>query len=254
MTRLLEGKVIIITGAANGIGRAAALLFASEGAKVVAADMDKPRGGDLIEELCAAKGDAIFVQTDVSDRQSVLAMIQETKQHYGRLDGAFNNAGIEGALAPTADYPDAEWDRVLGINARGIWCCMSVEIPLMLEGGGGAIVNTASNLGLMGARGMAAYVASKHAVIGVTRSAALDYASKGIRVNALAPGVTRTPMMDSRIFQKAQGLDQMLLARSPMGRFARPHEIAECAAWLLSDRASFVTGHCLVADGAYLIE
>lgn len=252
MDALLKNEVAIITGAGGGIGRAAALVFAREGARLVLADMDIALGEETARQVIEAGGEAIFVATDIAQADQVRQMVVAAVETYGKLTIAFNNAGIEGPLAPTADYDEAEWQRVIGINLTGTWNCLRFQIPEMLKVGKGAIVNTASALGRVGAWSMPAYVASKHGVIGLTKAAALDYAAQGIRVNALLPGVVETPMMMGRMFKENPQLLEVLKQAHPLGRFARPDEPAEAAVWLCSERASFVTGEAFACDGGYL--
>ncbi len=250
---LLRDKVLLVTGAASGIGRAAALLFAREGARAVAiADLDE-RGQEVARQVEEAGASALFLPCDVSRSDQVEAVVRETAARFGRLDGAFNNAGIEGATARTAEYQEADWDRVIAINLKGVWLCMKYELQQMVAQGGGAIVNTASVAGMIGWRGAPAYSAAKQGVVALTRTAALEYARAGIRVNAICPGVVHTPMLD-----RVLGGDTELAARfarlEPLGRFGQPEEVAAAAAWLLSDAASFVTGHCLVVDGGLTVQ
>ncbi|GBD12318.1 2,5-dichloro-2,5-cyclohexadiene-1,4-diol dehydrogenase [bacterium HR24] len=250
---LLRDKVVLVTGGASGIGRAAAVLFAREGARAVAiADVDE-RGKDVAGQVEEAGAAALFLRCDVSRAREVEAMVGEVAARFGRLDGAFNNAGIEGATARTADYEEEDWDRVIAINLKGVWLCMKYELRQMLAQGGGAIVNTGSVAGMVGWRGAPAYTAAKQGVAALTRTAALEYARAGIRVNAVCPGVVRTPMVE-----RVLGGDPELAARfsrlEPLGRFAEPEEVAAAAAWLLSDASSFVTGHCLVVDGGLTVQ
>ncbi|TAL98728.1 MAG: glucose 1-dehydrogenase [Paraburkholderia sp.] len=252
MKALHEGGVVIVTGAGGGIGRAAAQVFAREGASVVLADVSRTAGEEAAHQVVQSGGEAIFVPTDVTKGEEVRRLVSVAIEKYGKLTAAFNNAGIEGPLAPTADYDEAEWDRVIQVNLKGIWNCLRFEIPEMVKAGKGSIVNTASALGQVGAWSMPAYVASKHAVLGLTRTAALDYAPHGVRVNALMPGVVETPMMMSRVFKDNPALMDILKQAHPIGRFAQPDEPAEAAVWLCSDRASFVTGEALACDGGYL--
>jgi NAD(P)-dependent dehydrogenase (short-subunit alcohol dehydrogenase family) len=245
---MLGGKTIIITGAASGIGLAAARVFSDYGAAVAMIDVARER----LEAAAHGIPKALPVVCDVADPDRVTTMVATTCSHFGTLDGAFNNAGIEGAdgrFYPLANYPDEEFDRVLDINVRGLWNCLRAEIPALIAGGGGAIVNTASVMGWRGAPGMGAYVASKHAVAGLTRTAALDYARQGIRVNAVLPGAIETPMLTERGFIANPGFAAAAPSMHPMGRIGRAEEVAEAAAWLLSDRASFITGHLLAVDG-----
>lgn len=249
----LEGKVALVTGGGSGIGRATALIFAREGAQVVVADIVTEGGEETVRLVKAAGGDAVFVRTDVSKAAEVEALIKKVVVTYGQLDCAFNNAGIEGMVAPTADCTEENWDRVLAINLKGVWLCMKYEIPQMLKQGGGAIVNTSSVGGLIGsAGGTPAYIASKHGVVGLTKAAALEYAKAGIRVNAVCPGATLTPMQE-RAFTSPQ-MAELVSAMQPMGRLGKPEEIAEAVVWLCSDAASFVTGCAMPVDGGWVAQ
>ncbi len=248
MAGQFSGKVALVTGAAAGIGRASALVFARAGAKVVLADVDS--GGSeatrrLIEE---AQGEAIFVTADVSRAADVEAMVAAAVKTWGRLDYALNNAGVGESRVALADMTEEIWDRTMRINLKGVWLCMKYEIRRMLEQGGGAIVNTSSAVGLVGARQQCAYVASKHGVIGLTRAAALEYAKAGIRVNAVCPGGIRTPALDS-FFSSGPHIEARVIAQHPIGRLGTPEEVAEAVLWLCSDAASFITGHALAVDG-----
>jgi NAD(P)-dependent dehydrogenase (short-subunit alcohol dehydrogenase family) len=244
----MDGKVTLVTGAGSGIGRAAAVAFAREGAKVVAADVDVAGGQETIRLIQEQGGEATFVKADVSQAAQVEDMVQKTVATYGRLDCAFNNAGIEGEQAPTADCREENWDRTLAINLRGEWLCMKYEIPQMLSQGGGAIVNMASVAGLVGFAGMPAYVASKHGVIGLTKTAALEYAQQHIRVNAVCPGVIQTSMID-RVTGGDPEATEQFQGMEPVGRLGTPEEVAEAVLWLCSDAASFVTGNAMAVDG-----
>ena len=250
--RSLEGKVAIVTGAAMGIGRAAALIFAREGASVVVADIDEDQGAQTVELVQASGAQAGFVRTDVSVAADVAAMVQYAVDTYGGVDCAHNNAGIAAPMAPLADYPDDGWDRTIAVMLTGVYLCMKAEIPRMLERGGGAIVNTASGVGLVGYPGQAAYTASKHGVIGLTKVAALDYGAKGIRVNAVCPGTASTPMVDQAI-EHDPAIDEYLEQLHPIGRIGEASEIAEAAVWLCSPAASFVLGAALPVDGGYVV-
>ncbi len=253
MTRLLEGKAALVTGASSGIGRATALVFAREGAKVVVADVVVAGGEETVRLIKTVGGEAIFVKADVSKAAEVEAMVNTAVAAYGRLDCAHNNAGIEGAMSTTTDYAEEDWDRVIRINLKGVWLCMKSEIAQMLKQGGGAVVNTASGAGLVGLANMSAYVASKHGVIGLTKTAALEYAKAGIRVNAVCPGVIQTPMV-ARVTGRQPQLAEALVAAEPVGRVGQPEEIAEAVVWLCSEAASFVTGHAMAVDGGYVAQ
>lgn len=253
MTKQFEGKVALVTGAGSGIGRASALAFAREGAKTVVADVVVEGGEETVRMIKEAGGEALFVKTDVSKAAEVEALIQKVVETYGRLDYAHNNAGIEGTMAPTADCTEENWDRTISINLKGVWLCMKYEIPQMLKQGGGAIVNTASVAGLVGFQGLPAYAASKGGVVQLTRVAALEYAKAGIRVNAVCPGVIRTPMVE-RLLSGQPEAEAGFIAMEPVGRMGKPEEIAEAVVWLCSDAASFVTGHPMVVDGGLVAQ
>jgi len=248
MAGLLEGKVALVTGGASGIGRATALAFAREGAKVVIADVAVEDGEETVRMIEESGGKAIFVETDVSQSDQVEALINKAVETYGRLDCVFNNAGIEGEQALTPDYTEENWDRVININLKGVWLGMKYEIPQMLKQGGGAIVNMSSVAGLVGFPSSPAYVASKHGILGLTKTAALEYATEGIRVNAVCPGVIRTPMVE-RATGGDPEVEAQFAAMEPVGRMGKPEEVAEAVVWLCSDAASFVTGHSMVVDG-----
>ena len=248
------GKVALLTGAASGIGRACARLFAEQGASIIVSDVAAEGSEETVRLIETAGGKATFIRADVSDPKEVEALISGTMEIFGRLDCAVNNAGIEGVLAPTADYPEETWNRVLDINLTGAFLCMKHEIPRMLEGGGGAIVNMASILGLVGFANAPAYTAAKHGLIGLTKVAALEYATLGIRVNALCPDFIETPMVMERGVEAGihpEG-DQQIAELHPIGRLGKSEEIAEAAVWLCSEAASFVTGHAMTADGGYV--
>ena len=248
MAELMQDKVALVTGASSGIGRATALVFAREGAKVVVADLNVVGGQETVQLVKAAGGEAVFVETDVAQTASVEAMVQTALDTYGRLDCAHNNAGVEGVLSRTAEQTEQDWEPVIRINLKGVWLCMKYELPHMVQQGSGAIVNTASGAGLIGVKRMAAYVASKHGVIGLTKTAALEYAKSGVRVNAVCPGVIQTAMVE-RVSGRRPDVLEKMIAAEPIGRSGQPEEIAESVVWLCSDAASFVTGHAMAVDG-----
>lgn len=244
-------KVALVTGGSAGIGRATALAFARSGCDVVVADIDRERGEWVAKEAEALGVDASFVETDVSDRAAVERMVAETVDRFGGLDYACNNAGIEGTPMPTADCTDENWDRTIAINLTGVFLCMRAEIPRMLERGGGAIVNVSSVAGLVGFENIPAYTASKHGVVGLTKTAALDYATQGIRVNAICPGVIDTEMVQ-RFTRGDPEASAQLTSSEPVGRMGTPEEIADSVVWLCSDGASFVTGQAIAVDGGFV--
>jgi len=249
MSSTMSGKVALVTGAAAGIGRASAIAFGCHGARVALADVDASGAQETLHLLKEAGGDGICVKCDVSRPGDVEALIKEVVAAYGRLDYAHNNAGIAGDIALTADCTEENWDRTINIDLKGVWLCMKHEIRQMLaQGGGGAIVNASATAGLVGSRRSSAYAAAAHGVVGLTRSAALEYAQAGIRVNAVCPGVTRTPMMQRIIGDNPQ-VEAQMVGRVPMGRMATPEEVAEVVVWLCSEGAAFVTGHALSCDG-----
>ncbi len=253
MVGLLNDKIALITGGASGIGRASALAFAREGAKVAVADVLVEGAGETVGLIESGGGQAIAIEADVSNAANVEAMVQKVIEAYGRIDCAFNNAGIEGQVASTEEYSEEIFDRVIDINLTGVWLCLKYEIPRMLEHGSGAIVNTASGAGLVGTPGLSAYVASKHGVVGLTKTAALEYAKLGIRVNAVCPGVIETPMVQ-RLSSGQPQMGEALVAAEPIGRVGQPEEIAESVVWLCSDAASFVTGHAMSVDGGFVAQ
>jgi len=247
----LTGRVAIVTGASTGIGRATAFALAAEGASVVVADVDVERGEQVARDITDKGETAVFVRTDVSDDASVAALIAETVARFGGLDVAFNNAGIEGSPAPTAECTPENWQRTIAVNLTGTWQCMRHEIPQMLQRGGGVIVNMSSVAGLVGFASIPAYTASKHGVAGLTKAAALEYADKHIRVNAVCPGVIDTEMVD-RFTGGQPDAKAELLATEPIARLGQPQEIADAVVWLCSDRSSFVTGQAIAIDGGFV--
>lgn len=243
-----DDKVVVITGAGGGIGRATALAFARAGAKVVVTDRDAKAGQETLQQVQAAGAQAVFILTDVTQAAQVEAMVSQTVAHFGRLDCAFNNAGIEEEHMRLADCAEDTFDRIMGVNVKGVWLCLKYQLAQMVKQGGGAIVNTASVAGLIGAPKMAAYSASKHAVIGLTKSAAVEYGRKNIRVNAVCPGVIRTVMFD-RAVQADPKVGGAAAQMHPVGRIGEADEVAAAVLWLSSDAASFVTGLAHTVDG-----
>ncbi len=254
MAGMLEGKSALITGAGTGIGRGAALCFARHGAKVAVADIVPETGEETVRLIKAAGGEAFFVKCNVASAAEVKAMVERVAAQFGRLDCAFNNAGVETALLKLADDTEENFDRLVAVNMKGVWLCMKYEIHQMLaQGGGGAIVNTASTAALVGTDLHAIYCATKHGVIGLTKTGAIEYAKDGIRINAVCPGGTETPMLQ-RLIPELKRRGRAMARMTPMARAARPEEMGEVAAWLCSDRASFVTGHSMVADGGLTVQ
>ena len=253
MPRSLEGKVALITGGSSGIGRVAALAFAREGARVVLGNRRVEEGEETVRRVRETGGEALVVRTDVTRAADVEALVAKAVQTYGRLDCAFNNAGMTGDMARTAECTEENWDRTLNVNLKGVWLAMKYEILQMLNQGGGAIVNNASVAGLVGMRGGPAYSASKGGVVQLTRTAALEYAKAGIRVNAVCPGFVATPMTEEHT-RTSPDLEAWIKRIQPMGRLATPEEVAEAVVWLCSDAASFVTGHPLVLDGGLVAQ
>ena len=249
----LEGKAALVTGGGSGLGRASAIALGRAGATVTVADVDEQGGKETVTlVLEEVGGDADFVRADVTQADEVEAMVDKTVARWGRLDCALNNAGTTGVSAPTADHTLEDWNRAIALNLTGVFLCLKYEIPAMLERGG-AIVNMASGAGLVGFAGLPAYVASKHGVVGLTRAAALEYASQGLRVNAICPGSTRTPMLEGFMGGDEQ-VERMMTRAVPLGRLGRPEEIADAVVWLCSDAASFVVGHALAVDGGSVIQ
>jgi NAD(P)-dependent dehydrogenase (short-subunit alcohol dehydrogenase family) len=248
----LQGKIALVTGGSSGIGRAAATLFAREGAKIVVADIDPEGGEETISRITKEGGEARFVKTDIGKAAEVEALIKSVIELHGRLDCAFNNAGILGDIVSVTDHSEEAWDRTFATNLKGTWLCMKYEIPQMLAQGKGTIVNTTSTAGvLIGSPFRSAYAASKAGIVSLSKSAALEYAERGIRVNALCPSHTRTPLLEQFLKLRPE-LEASFIAQTPMGRIAAPEEVAEGALWLCSDASSFVTGQVLVIDGGYV--
>lgn len=254
---IVSGKIAMVTGSGAGIGRATALKFAEEGAKVVVSDVNRPGGEKTVSLIKNAGGEAVFVKCDVSNSDAVNALVAETVNAFGGLDCACNNAGIEGKIARLTDQTIKDFDAVLSVNLRGVFLCLQAEIRQMMTGGGGAIVNLASVAGLVGFPGLSPYVATKHAVNGLTKNAALEYGKDGIRVNSICPGGIDTRMLDSLAEQAtagAQSSREMMDPLHPIGRIGKPKEVAELIVWLCSPRASFVTGANVPVDGGYVAQ
>ena len=255
---LLNDKIALVTGGSSGIGRASALAFAREGAAVAIADINAEGGNEVVEQIKASGGEATFILADMSNSPDIEAMVATVVETFGRLDCAFNNAAeIEitlSNLVPTHELPEDVWDRIVSVSLKGVWVCMKHEIAQMLGQSGGSVVNTSSVLGLVAMKNHSnAYMASKHGVIGLTKTAALEYARRNVRVNAICPGAIHTPAMDQFLdHQTKTELEEFMNSVSPMGRMGRPEEIAQAAVWLSSDAASFVTGHSLVVDGGFV--
>ncbi len=249
MSGMVQGKVALVTGAAGGIGRAAAEIFAREGATVVVSDLQEENGQQTVELIKQAGGEASFIRCDVSKAADVERLVAQVVANYGRLDCAYNNAGVEGDWTRIHECTEANFDFNYNVNLKGVFLCIKYQVTQFLaQNSPGAIVSTASIAGLVGSKNAGAYVAAKHGVVGLTKTAALEYATKGIRVNAVCPGVIRTPMLE-RMFDTNPKMEAAMLGFEPIGRFGAPTEIGEAAVWLCSDNASFVTGHAMVVDG-----
>jgi NAD(P)-dependent dehydrogenase (short-subunit alcohol dehydrogenase family) len=256
---MFTDKVVIVTGGSSGIGRATALAFAQENAKIVIADLQVEKGEETVHRVRQAGAEGSFVKTDVSQEAQVEALIKKTIELYGRLDYAFNNAGIIGPRRLLTEEQEQNFERIITVNVKSVWLCMKHEISQMLNNGGGTIVNTSSVAGVVGSRGLSIYCASKHAILGLTKTAALEFASQGIRINAICPGVTETPMIGaskSQLKNNAQDTQSneksLYYERCPLGRIASPEEIAGAVIWLCSPSASYVVGHGLLVDGGFM--
>ena len=250
MDRSFEGKVAVVTGAASGMGLVTARSFAEAGAAVALADIDERAARTAVDDLIAAGHRAIAVRCNVADEAEVAAMVDQTVEIFGRLDAAFNNAGIQSPAVETADASGAEFDRVIAVNLRGVWNCMKYELKQMRQQGSGAIVNCSSIGGLIGLPGRAVYHAAKHGVLGLTKSAALEYASRGIRINAVCPGTVDTPMVSAMLAKEADAMKE-IMRDQPIGRLGRPEEIASAVLWLCGPGTGFVIGHALTVDGGF---
>jgi len=248
MEKIFENKVVIVTGGGSGIGQATAILYAQKGAKVIVSDIDKKGGEETVASIRKTGGDASFLQTDVSKAEDCEALVKGTISTYGRLDMAFNNAGIGGEMNPVADMSVEGWLKVINVNLNSVFYCMKYQLPEMLKQGQGSIVNMSSILGQVAFANSAAYVAAKHGVVGLTRNAAVEYAKQGIRVNAVGPAFINTPLL-SALDQK---MKEALVTLHPIGRLGEAKEVAELVVWLSSDKASFVTGNYYAIDGGYL--
>ncbi len=248
---MFVGKVALVTGGTSGIGRETAIAFAREGARVVVAGRRHVEGEETVRAIRDAGGEGLFVKTDVSHEPEVRSLIEQAVSAFGRLDCAFNNAGVEQPSGPIDQQDEGLFDHLFGINVKGTWLCLKYEIPCMLKTGGGAIVNNASGAGLVGVPGMSLYAATKHAVIGLTRSAALEYAKAGVRINAVCPGAVETDMF-SRFARSDPQLKDQIMASHPIGRVGKPAEVASAVLWLCSEGGGFVVGHALSVDGGYV--
>jgi NAD(P)-dependent dehydrogenase (short-subunit alcohol dehydrogenase family) len=252
---ILDDKAVLITGAASGIGRATALEAHAEGARLLLSDVHDEQGEALAQEIAGSGGTVLYQRCDVTDEHAVEALVRRAVDDLGRLDGAFNCAGILGALGNVGDTAYEDWRRILDVDLNGVFLCTKHEVSVMAQQGSGSILNMASAAGLIGWPAAAGYVAAKHGVVGLSKSAALEYAQQGVRVNAMCPSYVLTPMVEEELFRDALGNDQDMIdaarAQHPIGRFGRPDEIAAACVWLLSDKASFVTGTAMSVDGGY---
>lgn len=248
---LWTGEVALVTGAASGIGRATALAFAAEGARVVVVDLDEVGGAGTSRDIRARGGDSLFLRADVASADDIDRVFARVREAYGGVDFAFNNAGIEGEMATCVECNEANWDRTLDVNLKSVWRCMVHELTLMQRQGRGSIVNCSSIAGLVGFERLPAYVASKHGVVGLTRAAALENAKRGIRVNALCPGVIETPMID-RVLSRDPDMRRWLVDNEPVGRMGTPEEIAAAVLWLCAPGGAFVTGQAIAIDGGWV--
>jgi NAD(P)-dependent dehydrogenase (short-subunit alcohol dehydrogenase family) len=253
MPGLLKGKIALVTGGTSGIGRASALAFAKEGAKVVVSGRNLERLRETVRLVEKIGGEAIFVRCDVTERAEIEAMVNQCIKTYGRMDCALNNAGIDGSLfTRIIDYSEETWDQVIRVNLKGVWLCMKYEVSEMIKQEGGSIVNMSSTAGLVGSQiGNSAYVASKHGIVGLTKAVALEYAGQGIRVNAVCPAIIRTPMSE-RLLGGDPERERQIAAIQPIGRIGTPEEVAAAVVWLCSDAASYITGHALPIDGGLI--
>lgn len=247
-----DGKVALVTGAGSGLGQAAARILASRGARLLVTDVNDDGGAETVSQCKEAGAEAVYLHTDVTREDEVAAAVACAVDTWGRLDAAVNNAGTTGPTKPVADYTLEEWNAVVALNLTSVFLCLKHEIPQMVQQGGGAIVNTSSGAGLVGFAGLPAYVATKHGVLGLTKAAALEYVKAGVRVNAVCPGSTRTPMLEGWMGGNPD-IERAMEQSAPIGRLARPDEIAEAMVWLLSDAASFVVGHAFAVDGGAVV-
>lgn len=252
MEKDLAGKCAIITGAASGIGQAAALLYAAHGAKVVVSDVHQKEGNDVVEQIKQTGAEAIFIEADVSSAEACESIVQKTIEAFGRVDIAFNNAGISGESNPIGEMSIEGWNRIIAVNLSSVFFCMKYQLLQMVKQGSGTIINNSSILGSVGFANAAGYVAAKHGVVGLTKNAALEYSSKNIRINAIGPAFISTPMLLGAGIEG--NVKEALVHLHPIGRFGEPNEVAELVIWLSSDKASFITGSYYAVDGGYLTQ